>query len=205
MKIQTKNKITTLVAISIITTAILLYAQSGSAETSTSIQAGSTQTVSKSLDIAWKSYPYLENMTSDSTDIIKAKITSVKESYTVDDVPVIKFGVTVEKAIKGNLKNGDVITQLQIADIDPAQHVVDSDVAMKTGEEYILFLKYTPETNTYFSVGGPQGRFLIQNSMIYSMDNIDARANWIHVKMTDKPLADYESEILAKINGGTKN
>lgn len=205
MKIQTKNKITTLVAISIITTAILLYAQSGSAETSTSMQTGSTQTVSKSLDIAWKSYPYLENMTNDSTDIVKAKITSVKESYTVDDVPVIKFGVTVEKAIKGNLKNGDVITQLQIADIDPAQHVVDSDVAMKTGEEYILFLKYTPETNTYFSVGGPQGRFLIQNSMIYSMDNIDARANWIHVKITDKPLADYESDILAKINGGTKN
>jgi hypothetical protein len=146
----------------------------------------------------WSGYEHLENMTSTSSDIVVGKVTRIIDEYYVTDVPVTKFEVTVEKSLKGKLSPGDKISQVQAADFDLTENRISNDVRMNVGEEYLLFLKTTSE-NTYYSIGGPQGRFLIKNSSVYSMDNIDSRAEWVHIKSVGTPYSVFENDVASKI------
>lgn len=153
------------------------------------------------VSVRWTGYQTLKNMTDRATDIVIAKVAAVKGS-SEGLMPTSDFEVTVEKAIKGNLRIGDAITVRQVGLVGSTKLVTDSEVFMRAGEEYVLLLIYTPETITYSSVGGPQGRFLIQNSMVYSMDNIDERANWVYVKIRDVALNSFLSEISETLKEG---
>lgn len=184
----------TLSVIAILTIAIF-YTQFGTAQ---SVDQSILQKPQIKVFPYWTGYDNLENMTTTASEIVVGKVTAVKDTYYVTEVPITKFEVVVEKSLKGKLSQGDKIDQVQAADFDPMGNSVTNDVRMNVGEEYLLFLKSTPE-NTYYSIGGPQGRFLLKNTSVYSMDNIDSRADWVHIKSMGKPYSVFENEVVSKI------
>lgn len=75
--------------------------------------------------------------------------------------------------------------------------IAEKDRLMKIGEEYVFFLGYTPEYQVYSALGGPQGKFMIQNAKVYSMDNFDPEASFVNTKVDGRPLADFVAEVSA--------
>lgn len=174
--------------------ATIAFVQTSTAQTSTSISQQQTQRTF----IYWPAYSEIENMTNTSSDVLVGKVSAIKESYFINDIPVIKFNVVVEDLIKGNLQTRQTITVLQVASKDPEVQIrIDGlDVPIELGQESVFFLNHVPTSDTYYPIGGPQGRFIIQDSKIMSLDKIDPRVDWVSIKeIGDKPLANFKDEI----------
>ena len=66
---------------------------------------------------------------------------------------------------------------------------------MKAGEQYVLFLTYNQVTSAYSPVGGPQGRFLVKDDRVYSMDAVHSDLDFINVTIDGRPLDDFLSDV----------
>lgn len=106
------------------------------------------------------------------------------------EIRLTDIEVTVERSIKGDMPVGGTATvQLVTSGEDADYHV------MKAGERYVLFLTFSHATSSYVPVGGPQGRFIIVDGLVYSLDGIHPDLSFINVKVEGQPLDDFLSEI----------
>jgi hypothetical protein len=76
------------------------------------------------------------------------------------------FSFNTSHILKGDETKEAIIHQMGAA----GKMVVIGDPLFESGEEYILFLHKT-ESGIYYVLGGPQGRFKVEDSKVYSMDN----------------------------------
>jgi hypothetical protein len=72
----------------------------------------------------------------------------------------------ISQILKGDETEEAVIHQLGAA----GKMVVIGDPSFQPGEAYILFLRKT-ESGIYLVLGGAQGRFMVDNDKVYSIDN----------------------------------
>src|SRR5206468_4090189 len=67
--------------------------------------------------------------------------------------------------------------------IGNSKQEVRDDPLMEIGERVILFLNFDPQNGIYGTLGGPQGRLIVTNHLVYSLNvlypdrNIDI-INW---------------------------
>jgi hypothetical protein len=119
-----------------------------------------------------------------------------------EDTPLTDFNVTIERSMKGKLNVGDTIKISQFG--GPAPYAIsEGDPIMKAGEEYVMFLVYDPTLETYGYLGGPQGKFLVKESKVYSMDNVDPQADFVQIKVKGKPIDEFSADIAA-VDGGVQ-
>ncbi len=76
------------------------------------------------------------------------------------------FSFDISQVLKGDETEEAIIHQLGAAD----KMTVMDDPLFEPGEAYILFLRKT-ESGICYVLGGPQGRFKIEDGKVYSMDN----------------------------------
>lgn len=150
------------------------------------------------IDVQWVGYPQLDNLTNSSDAIVIGKIITDKGEI-AGLLPQTDFNVNIEQVLKGNFKPGDNVIVRQVGSRSPTG-ALDTDVMMNVGDRYLFFLGYShTTTDVYYSLGGPQGRYLIQNGMVNSMDQVDPKADFVHVKEKNKPINDFITEISSKM------
>ena len=134
----------------------------------------------------------LEEIVANSDAIVVADVdrcVKVHSHPKSKEVRLTDFEVTIEKTIRGDLPEGrTVIVQLVTSGEDSDYHI------MKAGERYVLFLTFTQITSNYVPVGGPQGRFLIDNDLVYSLDGIYSDLDFLKVNVDAMPLDDFVTE-----------
>jgi hypothetical protein len=106
------------------------------------------------------------------------------------EIRLTDIEVTPEETITGDLQAGKPVTVQLVTSGEGAE-----DHPMHEGERYILFLTFNQITSSYVPVGGPQGRFLIADDRVYSMDSKYPNLTYINVKMNGEPLDDLVSRI----------
>jgi hypothetical protein len=78
----------------------------------------------------------------------------------------------VQLVVKGSLKVSDVITIHQTGGaVDGETMIVRDDPPLCVGDTLILFL-HEYEPGKYYIEAGPQGRFVIQNGLVYSLGEV---------------------------------
>lgn len=157
----------------------------------------SKQTEQPTLEMQWQAYPDLKSLTEEAEYIVAARLENMigtRDHPNVPGIPITDFSATVTTNIKGKLTQGDSIRISQFGGPSPYA-VSETDPIMKAGEDYVFFLVYEQALDSYGYLGGPQGKFLIQESKAYSMDNVEPEASFVHVKVKDKPIDDFEKEI----------
>jgi hypothetical protein len=109
------------------------------------------------------------------------------------EIRLTDFQVRVAEIVKGDLPaSGTATVQLITSGSDADYHV------MKAGERYVFFLASNQVTSGYSPVGGPQGRFLVSDNQVYSMDAIYSDLGFINVSVDGQPLDDFLAEIKAE-------
>lgn len=143
-------------------------------------------------------YPYIGKLAGDADAIIIADISAFKQSYnaTGSYLPLTDFEVNVERSLKGDLQKGDKITLEEVGSTRPAGAVSDAYDLVEVGRKYLLFLDYYPEKQVYYPLGGPQGKYMVTDGKVYSMDTIDpAKYNFVKVRADGKPLELFVAEV----------
>jgi hypothetical protein len=85
----------------------------------------------------------------------------------IRSIIVTNYTVEIKESLKGTVK-GTVIVHKLGGELDGRKMSNPEDPFLTVGEEYIMFLKLTP-TGHYALRGGPQGRFVVQNNVVYSL------------------------------------
>jgi hypothetical protein len=93
------------------------------------------------------------------------------------------YTVKIIMTVKGN-SDSSLITVAQTGGVigNSTQEVRD-DPLMQIGDRVILFLNFDPENGIYGTLGGPEGRLIVTNHLVYSLNvlypdrNIDI-INW---------------------------
>lgn len=152
------------------------------------------------------SYPDYQNVTwlvGNSSSIVTGETLGVKSE--VDDalVPITDYDFQVNSVIKGNLKSGDVITIRQTG-IETKTKIAElaDDPLLKKGEQVVGFLRYSEDHDVYIFLGGPQGRFVIQNGAVNSLDKIVPEAEWLTIRADNQDLNQFVESI--KTQAGLK-
>lgn len=129
-------------------------------------------------EVSWaKSYANIEDLSAEA-DLIAVGTVKGVVGVTSDVIgedrwgPIIlyftDFAFSVERVLKGPRDVGEVmIHQTGAAD----EWEIRDDPLLKPGDNYVLFL-HEYETEKYFILGGPQGRFQIIANKVFSMNNI---------------------------------
>lgn len=135
----------------------------------------------------------MEEVVANSDAIVVAdveKCVKVHSHPKSKEVRLTDFELRIERSIKGDMPIGSTTTvQLVTSGEDAEYHL------MKAGERYVLFLTFNQVTSSYVPVGGPQGRFIIVDGLVYSLDGIHPDLSFINVKVEGQPLDDFISEI----------
>ncbi len=114
------------------------------------------------------------------SSFVEAKFRSnVKTRFTLNIVEVLKGTHTSDTIIvtqDGGVFEGETIR-------------VKDEPLMKVGDEMVLYLAYNPSAESYVVIGGPQGRYLIQNGKLYHLTELDDSIQFVtpalHVKGAD--------------------
>jgi hypothetical protein len=132
------------------------------------IASPQTGTLNPSTSVSWAHYYRdLKELTMQSDIIVVGKVVAVH--HFTDGNPPLAFNdysFQVERVLKGAV-NG-AITVRQTAG-------VEDDPAFELGDRLILFLhNCTPDgiTGVYYTLGGPQGRFVLDNGMVFSVSEV---------------------------------
>ena len=135
----------------------------------------------------------LEEIVANSDAIVIADVdrcVKVHSHPKAKEIRLTDIEVTIGKSIMGDLRPGATVSvQLVTSGEDAEDHV------MLAGERYVLFLTFNQITSSYVPVGGPQGRFVIVDDLVYSLDSIYPNLGYINVKVDGQPLDDFLSEI----------
>ncbi len=136
----------------------------------------------------------LHEIASNSEAIVVAHVDECEKVHSHPksrDLRLTDIKVTVEKQVSGSMSEGSAATvELVSSGSDADPHI------MVQGERYVLFLAYNQITQSYFPVGGPQGRFQIVDGRVYSLDQLYPDGGFIQVKVSGQPL----DEFLAAVN-----
>ena len=135
----------------------------------------------------------LEEVVANSDAIVVADVENCVKVHShpkSKEVRLTDIEVTIERSIKGDMPvGGSATVQLVTSGEDAEYHL------MKAGERYVLFLTFNQITSSYVPVGGPQGRFMILDGLVYSLDGIHQDLSYINVKVDGEPLDGFLSEI----------
>lgn len=135
----------------------------------------------------------LEEIVANSDAIVIADVDRCAKVHShpkAKEIRLTDIEVTIEKSITGNLRSSETVSvQLVTSGEDAEDHL------MQAGERYVLFLTFNQITSSYVPVGGPQGRFVIVDDLVYSLDSIYPNLGYINVKVDGQPLDDFLSEV----------
>jgi hypothetical protein len=141
----------------------------------------------------WVGYSSLKEMVGNADAIVVAKVDGCVKVYShpkSKDLRLTNFGFVVEDSMKGTFSEGERVTvDFLSSGLDSERHL------MKADERYVLFLAFNQITESYFPVGGPQGRFQVIDDQVYSLDNYYADLDFINVKVDGEPLGHFVSRI----------
>jgi len=144
------------------------------------------------------SYKNMKELAGNSTAIITGETVGIKQVFMsgIPEIPMTDYNFKVDRVIRGDLKPGDVITIRQTgAESNDKIVLLEGDPLLKQGDKIVGFVEYVPGYDVYLIIGGPQGRFNIQNGMVYSMDNSIPEDAWIYVKARRQNLDDFVGSI----------
>jgi hypothetical protein len=100
-----------------------------------------------------------------------------------------RFNVTIKEALKGNPTSDTMMVTQYGGVYNGATFKVKDVPLMEVGDEVVLFLTYNPTAKSYVIMGGPQGRYQIQNGKLYHLSELDESIElvtpWLHVKGVD--------------------
>jgi hypothetical protein len=112
-------------------------------------------------------------------------------TFPADRVSTV-FTVFVNQTLKGDIANGSVILVSQLGRSDcPAAH----DPLMNVGDQAVLFLYKIPNSMTRGIFAGQEGRFLIQNGRVNSMDVIYPTIAWPTIHVQDVALDQFVAQV----------
>ncbi|MBN1682042.1 hypothetical protein JW865_00630 [Candidatus Bathyarchaeota archaeon] len=156
---------------------ILLLTIGGALASQTSnINSEPTPTMTGSLA---KAYLSVSDLYSNSDLVARCKVLSM-ETHKIKladqsggTVPLTYVTVEVVNMINGSSKISTIIVNQYGGEVDGKLESVLGDPLMKTGDDFVLFLKESKSGN-YWPVGGPQGRFPIVGGKVYSLADIDS-------------------------------
>jgi hypothetical protein len=88
------------------------------------------------------------------------------------EIPVTHYAVKARLMIKGIISSS-LIQVAQIGGvIGTSKQEVRDDPLMQNGDRVILFLHIDPQTGIYGILGGPQGRLVVRNQLVYSLNTL---------------------------------
>lgn len=151
------------------------------------------------LSASWDGYSSFKNLAGNSTNIVSGKVISVKSSDAKSTIPTTDFNFQIDKSLKGDLKQGDIIVIRQTG-AEGADQIIEipDDSLLKEGDSIFGFLRYSSEHDVYVIVGGPQGRFINQDDQISSFDSVNKDAQWIQIKTRNTPIESFEQQVKAE-------
>ena len=115
-------------------------------------------------------YATIAEITKDADLIVVASVNSIVGTKEVGpELITTQFELTVDDVIKGSSPSGSkIIIQQTGGTVGEKSIRVSDDPLLQNDIKYILFLREF-EPQKYVIVGGPQGRFIVQNGKVYSM------------------------------------
>lgn len=135
----------------------------------------------------------LKEIASNSDAIIIARVGECEKVHShpkSKELRLADISVTAEETVVGSISKGYSTTvELVSSGPDRDPHI------MKPGERYVLFLAYNEITQSYFPVGGPQGRFQIVDDKVYSLDGLYPELGFIRVKVHGQPIEEFLSAV----------
>jgi hypothetical protein len=143
------------------------------------------------IDVSWAAYQTLSSLKGNSTAIIVGNVTGINGTIS-GGIPYTDFSVAVEQSIKGSLTPKSTVIVRQLGN---ATTIVEGEHLMTIGQQAVLFLTNAQSPNVKYIVGGPQGRFIVQNGTASSLDAIYSDDGWIHVKAHAVPLSQFVQEV----------
>ena len=129
-----------------------------------------------SLDASWaKIYHSFTDLKHDADLVVQGTVTRVLQTTapTSGTPPSTDFQFTVSRVLQdpAHRLQGTTLTLHQTgAKVGNTLYQIDDDPLFQVGEQHILFLhEYQP--GDYFVLGGPSGRFVIQNGAVKPINN----------------------------------
>lgn len=123
----------------------------------------------------YKSYLHFDNLThmyERSEYVIHGVVESSLVDATFKSNIHTMHTINVIEVLKGN--NTDSIVVRQDGGVYNGETIrVKDEPMMKVGDELVLYLAYNPSAESYVVMGGPQGRFLIQDGKLYHITELD--------------------------------
>jgi hypothetical protein len=88
------------------------------------------------------------------------------------EIPVTHYAVKARLMIKGIISSSLIQVAQTGGMIGTSKQEVRDDPLMQTGDRVILFLHLDPQTGIYGILGGPQGRLVVRNQLVYSLNTL---------------------------------
>jgi hypothetical protein len=160
------------------------------------------------LSVSWaEAYPNIESLVKKAELIVIGTVNS-SHSYLGlkgTTIPYTDHEVIIEVALKGSI-NSTTITIVQTGGtLDGKTYVVHDDPLLTEGQRIIVFLRKAipgpdfagPVKERYTILGGPQGRFLIIDGLVYSVGDIHQAARSLTLIIQGRPLTEFVTYVEA--------
>ncbi|TFH46772.1 MAG: hypothetical protein E4G94_01695 [ANME-2 cluster archaeon] len=137
------------------------------------------------LSASWrKGYDSTEALLEDTAIVVVCEVdSSVSYAERPEDEGSLyytTYSLTIVDLLYGD-ESSESITMVQTGGIvGLKKKVIEDFPLLKKNKTYVLFLKQA-EDGTYSHVGGPQGQFLLKNKKVYSIGELDSKAELITV------------------------
>jgi len=142
----------------------------------------SSTTTKIECDASWvKSYNSIPDLLDHSDAVVMGKIIESNAYIEENGLVFTDYLIQVEKSLKGETEK-EILVHQTGGKIDNKIIEIGDDPLFNKEHNMVLFLKEY-EKNKYYVLGGPQGRFIIENGKLYSIGEIDERS-----ATTTKPL-----------------
>ena len=122
--------------------------------------------------------------------------TSAEKDYESFDGDVYTIGeFTITKIYKG-ISGMTIFIVQEGGSWNGINYISVDDPVLEVGEEVILFLRHIEE-DRYVILGGPQGRFIVEDGNVYSLGEIKTEANVSTARLNTQgtPIEDFITSI----------
>lgn len=147
-------------------------------------------------------YGDVAELAQDSDLIALVSINQAKSSYVLSGIRMTVFPATVQERIAGEeVKEIQLVMTGGIDEKEKRIYEIPDDPLMKEGEKYLIFARKN-EDGTYTILGGPQGRFVLEDGKVYSLAvaNEQVCANYSYdIQVDGMDKADFLDEIAKAI------
>ncbi len=156
-----------------------------------------------SMHASWEyAYKDIEELTDSSDLIARVRITD-GEKIDRNGITMTEFSANVEDLILGSGEETvDILMTGGINHNTKQIFEISDDPLMQTDDEFIIFARKNT-SGTYTVLGGPQGRFVIDNDLVYPLSHIASRSVEINAQNSadnsGKNIDDFISEVRSYI------